>query len=127
MNKQNTTTNSTCGSRSRTILNKNKIRGSNPNKNGLYTSGSYITYVNLYLHPNSPNNSANGSTLTSPVDQTKGNEKTVKGNGKPKCSNNECHYYDPMCDENYFCCNPSCSNFDPYYFEPYYIDPYYFD
>lgn len=132
MNKQNTTTNTTCGSKSRNIINKNKIpRSLNNVKTGL-TSGSYITYVNLYLHPNSPNNLPNGSTLSSPIDQTKTTEKKIKGNQKPKCSNKECHYYDPTCDEYYYCCNPSCSCFDPYYFEPcypdpYYIDPYYYD
>lgn len=132
MNKQNiqntqNATNSTCGSRSRSIVNKNKIRVT-PNivKGG--TSGSYITHVNLYLHPSSPNN----STLYSPIDPstqtTQSTEKKIKGNGKPKCSNKECHYYDPTCDEYYYCCNPSCSCFDPYYFDPYpYYDPYYID
>jgi hypothetical protein len=134
MNKQNitNTTNATCGSKTRNF-NKNKIRVPHTNIAKSCTSGSYITYVNLYLHPNSPNNSANGSTLSSPIDQTnqvqtnQTTEKKIKGNQKPKCSNKECHYYDPICDENYFCCNPSCSCFDPYYFEPYYNDPYYFD
>jgi hypothetical protein len=128
MNKQNVqntqnATNSTCGSRSRSIVNKNKIRVP-PNivKGG--TSGSYITHVNLYLHPSSPNN----STLYSPIDPSTQSEKKIKGNGKPKCSNKECHYYDPTCDEYYYCCNPSCSCFDPYYFDPYpYYDPYYID
>lgn len=138
MNKQNTTniantTNTTCGSKSRSLMNKNKIRVPPQNivKNTSCTSGSYITYVNLYLHPNSQNNSPNGSTLSSPIDSStqinQTTERKIKGIQKPKCSNKECHYYDPMCDENYFCCNPSCSCFDPYYFDPYYYDPYYFD
>jgi hypothetical protein len=133
MNKQSTqntqnATNSTCGSRSRSIVNKNRIRVPPNVKNTLCTSGSYITHVNLYLHPSSPNN----STLYSPIDPstqtTQSTEKKIKGNGKPKCSNKECHYYDPTCDEYYYCCNPSCSCFDPYYFDPYpYYDPYYID
>ena len=48
MNKQQST-NCTTGSKSRSMLNKNKVKG--PSKIDS-TSGSYITYVNLYLHPN---------------------------------------------------------------------------
>ena len=113
MNKQQST-NCTTGSKSRSILNKNKVR-----QNNTGTSGSYITHVNLYLHPNASNQP------TVPSEQ--GVVKKSLGNVKPKCSNKDCHYYDPMCGDDYYCCNPTCSCFDPYYFDPYYFDPFYFD
>ena len=106
MNKTNN--NCTSGSIVTPKLNKNKIKPQIANT----TSGSYLTTINFYLHPNT-------HTHTS---QTTGNNniQSPESNSKPKCSNKDCHYYDPCCDEYYLCCNPVCMYFDPYYFDPYF-------
>jgi len=114
---QSQATNSTCGSKNKTFMNKNRIYNTPRNSS---TTGSYVTYVNLYLHPNShnPTNDTNNTNDTS---------KNLKSsNKKPMCSNKDCHYYDPLCDEYYFCCNPSCYCFDPFYFDLYPYEPYLF-
>ena len=120
MNKQNTT-NATCGSKSRSVLNKNKVRVHSKTDSARdSTHGSYITYVNLYLHPNASTTSTTPTTPTTPNEQ--GVVKKSLGNAKPKCSSKDCHYYDPMCGDDYYCCNPTCSCFDPFYFDPFYFD-----
>jgi hypothetical protein len=66
------------------------------------TSGcSYITNVNLYLHPNSHISSV-------PVESEVPKIKT-------KCNNPDCFYYDCdlLGDDFYYCCNPLCSCFCP--------------
>jgi hypothetical protein len=123
MNKTNNSqaTNSTCGSKNKTFINKNRIYH-NPLKNSS-TTGSYVTYVNLYLHPNS-HNTTNATNDTNTNDTN--TSKNLKASKKPMCNNKECHYYDPLCDEYYYCCNPSCYCFDPFYFDLYPYDPYLF-
>lgn len=67
------------------------------------TSGcSYITNVNLYLHPNS--NISGVSEEESEVPKI-----------KTRCNNSGCFYYDCdlLGDEFYYCCNPLCSCFSP--------------
>ena len=125
-NNQSQATNSTCGSKNKTFINKNRIYQTplkNQGQQGTFnedvvrrqgTTGSYITYVNLYLHPNSQNatNDTSNTNDTSSI-----MSKNLKESKKPMCNNKECHYYDPLCDEYYYCCNPSCYCFDPFYFD----------
>jgi hypothetical protein len=67
------------------------------------TSGcSYITNVNLYLHPSS--HISTGIPIESEVPKI-----------KTKCNNPGCFYYDCdlFSDDTYYCCNPLCSCFSP--------------
>ena len=115
-------TNCTSGSLLTPKINKNKIK---PQIASASTSGSYITTINFYLHPNTQtsqthvgSHAGSNSTTGSHVNTVSGG--SGSGSGKPKCSNKDCHYYDPCCDEYYLCCNPVCMYFDPYYFDPYF-------
>jgi hypothetical protein len=89
MNKTNNSqaTNSTCGSKNKTFINKNRIPLHNPLKNSS-TTGSYVTYVNLYLHPNS-HNTTNATNDTNTNDTN--TSKNLKASKKPMCNNKECH------------------------------------
>ena len=68
------------------------------------TVGStYITHVNLYLHP-----SVNPIVSDTPINEMP--------KVKTRCNNPDCFYYD--CDlfdigEDYYCCNPLCNCFRP--------------
>jgi len=92
MNKTSCTTGQTMAS-----LRKRKLVKTNG------TSGcSYITNVNLYLHPNS--HMVSSAPMTSEVPKI-----------KTKCNNLDCFYYDCdlLGDDFYYCCNPLCSCFSP--------------
>lgn len=93
MNKTTCTTGSTMAS----------IRKRNLIKTNGTTGCSYITNVNLYLHPSS--HMVSSVPITSEVPKI-----------KTRCNNHNCFYYDCdlSSDDNfYYCCNPLCSCFCP--------------
>jgi hypothetical protein len=68
----------------------------------------YITHVNLYLHPNSEQQTSTSTTLQDEMPKV-----------KSQCCNPDCFYYDSeILSDYYYCCNPGCYCFKPdwYYY-----------